>query len=100
MRASNEHAPTKLRDQLTNCPNDSLRRALYKALGDRIDNITMTDLMKEIEELAVVRQSNNVNTLAMINAKQERDEPVRQFAAHLHGLATVCDLTVTCTCDK
>ena len=100
VRASNETDLTKLRDQLTNCPNDSLRNALYKALGDRIDNITVTDLMKEIEELAVVRQSNNVNTLAMINAKQERDEPVRQFAAHLHGLAAVCDLTVTCTCDK
>ena len=46
MRASNETDPTKLRDQLTNCPNDSLRNALYKALGDSIDNITVTDLMK------------------------------------------------------
>jgi hypothetical protein len=56
------------------------------------------DLLKEIEVLAVVRQSNNVNTLAMISAKQERDEPVRQFAARLCGLAAVCDLSVTCTC--
>jgi hypothetical protein len=89
VRASNETDPTKLRDQLTNCPNDSLRNALYKALGDRIDDITVTDLMKEIEELAVVQQSNNVNTLAMINAKQERDEPVRQFTSRLRGLAAV-----------
>jgi hypothetical protein len=58
----------------------------------------VTDLLKEIEVLAVVRQSNNVNTLAMISAKQERDEPVRQFAARLRGLAAVCDLSVTCTC--
>jgi hypothetical protein len=28
----------------------------------------VTDLLKEIEELAVVRQSINVNTLAMITA--------------------------------
>ena len=89
-----------MRGQLTNCPNDSLRNALYKALGDRIDDINVTDLMKEIEELAVVRQSNNVNTLAMINAKQERDEPVRQFVARLRGLAAVCDLTETCTLSK
>ena len=100
VRASNETDPTKLRDQLITCPNDSLMNALYKALGDRIDDINVTDLMKEIEELAVVRQSNNVNTLAMINAKQERDEPVRQFAARLRGLAAICDLTETCTCTK
>jgi hypothetical protein len=61
-----------VKDQLTNCPNDSLRNALYKALGDRIDTINVEDLMKEIEELAVVRQSNNVNTLAMITAKQRQ----------------------------
>jgi hypothetical protein len=45
-------------------------------LGDRIDTINVEDLMKEIKELAVVRQSNNVNTLAMITAKQERDLPL------------------------
>ena len=69
-------------------------------MGDRIDTINVADLMKEIEELAVVRQSNNVNTLAMITAKQERDEPVRQFAARLRGLAAVCDLSVTCSCGN
>jgi hypothetical protein len=100
VRSSNEQDPDKLKDQLTNCPNDTLRNALYKALGDRIDSINVADLMKEIEELAVVRQSNNVNTLAMITAKQEREEPVRQFAARLRGLAAVCDLSVTCTCDN
>jgi hypothetical protein len=67
----------------TNCPDETLRSALHKALGDRIDTISVMDLLKEIEVLAVVRQSNNVNTLAMISAKQERDEPVRQFTARL-----------------
>ena len=37
-----------------------------------------------------------IKKLAM--AKQEQDEPVHQFAALLRGLASVCDLTVTCTC--
>jgi hypothetical protein len=66
-----------LKDQLTNSPDNTLRGALYKALGDRIDTISVPDLMTEIKVLAVVRQSNNVNTLAMISAKQEREEPVR-----------------------
>ena len=39
-----------------------------------------------------------MNTLALMKAKQERDEPVRQFAARLRGLAEACDLTVTCMC--
>ena len=39
-----------------------------------------------------------MNTLALMTAKQERDEPVRQFAARLRGLAAVCDLSVTCAC--
>ena len=50
----------------------------------------MVDLLEEIETLAVIKQSDNVNILAMLKSKQERDEPVRQFAARLRGLAAVC----------
>ena len=50
VRSSNEKDETKLKDQLTNCPNDSLRNAMYKALGDRINTINVDNLMKEIEE--------------------------------------------------
>ena len=80
------------------CPDETLKKALDRALGDRVDSISVVDLLEEIETLAVVRQSNHVNTLALMTSKQERDEPVRQFAARLCGLAAVCDLTVTCTC--
>lgn len=97
VRASNETDVTKLKDQLLQCPDDTLGSALHRAMGDQVDTITVTELLKEIEELAVVKQSNNVNTLALISAKQERDELVRQFAARLRGLAAVCDLTVTCS---
>jgi hypothetical protein len=83
-----------LKDKLSNCPNNTLRSALDKSLGDIVETISVADLLREIEELAVVRQSNNVNTLAMINTKQQRDESVRQFEAHLRGLAAVCDLSV------
>jgi hypothetical protein len=43
-----------LKDQLRNWPDETLRGALYKALGDRIDTISVPDLLKEIEVLAVV----------------------------------------------
>jgi hypothetical protein len=37
--SSNEKDSNKLKDQLTNCPDDTLSSALYKALGDRIDHL-------------------------------------------------------------
>jgi hypothetical protein len=49
VKSSNEKDEHKLKDQLTNCPDDSLRSALYKALGDRINTISVVDLLKEIE---------------------------------------------------
>jgi hypothetical protein len=89
----------KLRDQLLNCPDKALKKALDRALGDRVDSISVADLLDEIETLAAVRQSKHVNMLALMTAKQERDEPVCQFTARLHGLAAVCHLPVTCTCQ-
>jgi hypothetical protein len=61
-----------------------MKNCIFRATGSTLS--LLTDLLKEIEVLAVVQQSNNVNSLAMISAKQERDEPVRQFAARLRGL--------------
>ena len=84
-------------DQIFSCPDENLRTALHSSHGVKLSTITVADLLEDIKKLAVVRQSNNVNTLALMMAKQERDEPVRQFAARLRGLAAVCDLSVTCT---
>ena len=50
----------KLRDQLLHCPDKALKKALDRALGDRVDSISVVDLLEEIETLAVVRQSNHV----------------------------------------
>merc|ERR1711888_98446 len=85
-------------DQLLQCPDTDLRKAIHRALGVRVATINVADLLTEMETLAVIKQSNHVNILAMIKSKQERDEPVRQFAARLRGLAAVCDLAATCTC--
>ena len=48
----------------------------------------------------MIKQSNHVNILAMMKSKQERDEPVRQFAARIRGLAAACDLATLCTCGQ
>ena len=99
IRASNETSDVAIRDQLLHCPDDALKRAVARSLGNRVDTINVVDLLMEIETLAVVKQSNLVNTLALMSAKQERGEPVRQFAARLRGLAAICDLTIQYTCQ-
>merc|ERR1711888_561948 len=85
-------------DQLLQCPDTDLRKAIHRALGVRVATINMADRLTEIETLAVIKQSNHVNILTMIKSKQERDEPVRQFSTRLRGLAAVCDLAALCTC--
>jgi hypothetical protein len=95
VRASNETDDVKLRDRLLHCHDGALKKAVERALGDRVDSVV--NLLKEIERLAMVRQSNHVNIPALMTAKQERDEPVRQFPARLRGLGAVCDWTVTCS---
>ena len=62
--------------QLFSCPDENLRTALHRSHGVKLSTITMADVLDEIKKLAVVRQSNNVNTLALMTAVQERDEPV------------------------
>ena len=98
VRSSPGVATTELRDQLSSCPDENLRTALHRSHRVMLSSITVADLLEEINKLAVVRQSNKVNTLALMTAKQERDEPLRQYAARLRGLAAVCDLSVTCAC--
>ena len=92
MRSSPGVATTELRDQLFSCPDENLKTASHMSHGVKLYIITVAYLLEEIKELAVVRQSNNVNTLSLMTAKQERGEPIRQYAARLRGLAAVCDL--------
>ena len=73
--------------------------AVARTLGSRFNNISVVELLKEIKTLAVVRQINLVNTLDLMSAKQEQDEPFPQFVACLCGIASVCDHTVMCTCQ-
>ena len=87
-----------IRDQLMYCPDESLRKHVCRSLGDRVDTISEEELLEEIKKLAVERQSNIINTVALMSATQERDEGIRQFAARLRGLALVCDLSVICGC--
>ena len=58
--------------------------------------ITVTNLMLEIEKAAVEKQSDLLNKVKLMEAKQERDEPERTFVARLRGLAHICILYTQC----
>ena len=101
-RAAGDDDLSRVRDQLLNCTDENLRKHLSSTLGERILSITEKDLLKEIETLAVEKQSNLVHTVALMSATQEREEGVRHFVARLRGLAAVCDLNIEtkCTCGN
>ena len=48
-----------------------------------MSTITVLELMGEIEKAAVEKQSDLLNKVKLMEAKQERDKPVRTFVARL-----------------
>ena len=72
MRSSPGVDTTELRDQLFSCPDENLRTALHRSHGVKLSTITVADLLDEIKKLAVVRQSNTVNTLALMRMKKSK----------------------------
>ena len=56
----------------------------------KMATISVADLMLEKE-----KQSDLLNEVKLMEAKQELDEPVRTFVARLRGLANICILTKT-----
>ena len=45
VRSSNETDDVKLRDQLLQCPDADLAKAVHRALGVRVENITVENLL-------------------------------------------------------
>ena len=68
----------------------------YVRPSNEKDEVKIRDQLLHCPDKALKK---SVNTLALMTAKQKRDELVRQFAARLCGLAVMCDLTLTCTCQ-
>ena len=61
--------------------------------------MTVIELMADIEKAAVERQSDLLNKVRLMDAKQEREEAVGTLVARLRGLAKICALSMVCTKD-
>ena len=44
----------ELRQQLLNCADGALEPLMYNSLGGKVDTLSQTDLVKQLEQLAVV----------------------------------------------
>jgi hypothetical protein len=83
-------------DQLLQCAEELLRKTLHMTLGSRTKTISSKDMMEEIMKAAAEKQSDLLNEVKLLEARQECNEPIRKFLERLRGLATICDLTTSC----
>ena len=63
-----------MKDQLLQCADESLRKTIRMSLGNRAESISLVDLMEEVKTAAVEMQSDMLNEVRLMEAKQERDE--------------------------
>ena len=96
-RQRNTNNDNLLRDQLLQCAETSLKKTLQNTIGaTKMATIAVANLMLEIEKADVENQFDLLNKVKFMEAKQERDEPIRTFIARLRGLANICVLYTQC----
>ena len=82
--------------QLLECCEESLRKDLTRAFGS-LSNSSEDAVIKNIKTLAVRQENAMVARVRLQTMRQDRDEPVRAFAARLKGQASVCQYLIKCT---
>lgn len=83
--------------QLLECCDDALRKDLTRTFGALASSDEST-ILRHIKTLAVRQENVMVARVQLQQMQQDRDEPVRAFAARLRGQAGVCNFQVECPC--
>ena len=84
--------------QLLECCDEPLRRDLHRTFGVLINSPELT-VLSNLKTLAVRKENVMVARVALQQMCQQRDEPVRKFAARVRGQASVCNFVVKCPCQ-
>ena len=90
-----ESAPS----QLFQCAGADLGDSLLKT-NPNIVTKTLTQILTTMRSLAVIPVATGVLRTELIQLRQERDEPIRAFAAKVRGKAETCVFTASCECGK
>ena len=87
---------------LIQCCETDLRRHLhrsYGSLGEKSEEV----VLKTIKQHAVQIENIVVSRVSLLEMKQDRDEPVRNYVARLKGQASICNYSIKfkpdCGCD-
>ncbi|KAK7505020.1 hypothetical protein BaRGS_00003590 [Batillaria attramentaria] len=81
--------------QLLECCDEALRKDLTRTYGALASSDEQT-VLRNIKTLAVRQENVMVARVHLQQMRQDRDEPVRAFAARLRGQAGVCNFRVKC----
>ena len=84
--------------QLLECCDEELRKDLTRTYGALASSDEET-VLKNIKTLAVRKENIMVARVQLQQMRQDRDEPVRAFAARLRGQAGVCNFSIRCPSD-
>ena len=85
--------------QLLECCDEALRKDTTRAFGS-LSTSDETTVLANIKTLAVRQENIMVARVQLQQLRQDRDEPVRAFAARLRGQAGVCGFQVECSCKS
>lgn len=84
--------------QLLECCEETLRKDLTRTFGALAGSDEMT-VLQRIKSLAVRQENTMVARVQLQHMRQDRDEPVRAFAARLRGQAGICNFRIECSED-
>jgi len=96
-KAATHLSGTDVAHQLLECCDESLRKDLTRTFGALTSKDENT-ILTSIKSLAVRQENIMVARIQLQQMRQDRDEPVRAFAARLRGQAGVCNFKKECTC--
>jgi hypothetical protein len=82
--------------QLLECCDEALRKDLTRTYG-ALTSSDETTVLANIKTLAVRQENVMVARVQLQQMMQDRDEPVRAYAARVRGHASICLFTAGCT---
>ena len=85
--------------QLLETCEEPLRRDLTRAHGELIGDPEQT-VLQHMKKFAVRLENRMVARVQLQQLRQDRDEPIRSFAARLKGQASICRFVKKCSCAE
>ena len=82
--------------QLLECCDNQLRKDLTCNAGGSLSDKPIDEVLTAIKQLAIREENVMVARVGLHNMSQDRDEPIRGYAARLRGQAGICKFSVKC----